>query len=154
MKKGADPATLFAQLSAIENQYTGPGQSIEEKDLIAVVLDAAPMEYQSILTAEHRIRGDTLKLTDLEVVMNQHWRQIKRDFKDGKDEDEGEIALSAFGGVCYNCKKTGHKANRCPEKEGKKGDAKKARFNGKCSNCDRHFEPYLSLYAAFFPSVG
>jgi hypothetical protein len=50
MKKGEDPATLFAQLSVIENQYTAPGRTLDEGDLIAVVLDAAPDEYQAVLT--------------------------------------------------------------------------------------------------------
>ena len=102
MKKGADPATLFEQLSAIENQYTTPDRKIEEGDLIAVVLDAATDEYQAVLTAEQRARGDDLTLADLELVMNQHWRQIKKTSKGGKGDDEGEIVLAAFGGVCYN----------------------------------------------------
>ena len=137
MKKGADPATLFAQLNVIENQYTAQDRTIDEGDLIAVVLDAAPEEYQAVLTAEQRARGDNLKLTDLEIVMNQHWRQMKRNHKGERSDDEGEIVLAAFGGVCYNCNKKGHAANRCPEKEAKSEGAKKAKFNGKCSNCGK-----------------
>jgi hypothetical protein len=106
-----------------KNQYTPPGRSIDEGDLIAVVLDAAPDEYQAVLTAEQRARGDALSLSDLEIVMSQHWRQIKRD-TNGKSDQDGEIVLAAFGGMCYNCKKAGHKANRCPDKDA--GGKKKA----------------------------
>jgi hypothetical protein len=62
MKKGEDPAALFAQLSVIENQYTAPGRTLDEGDLIAVVLDAAPDEYQAVLTSEQRVQGDALNV--------------------------------------------------------------------------------------------
>ncbi len=71
--------------------------------------------------------------------MNQHcWRQLKRKHKGGREEDEGESALAAFGGVFYNCNKTGHKAKQCPEKDGGNnqiGGGRKGKFSGKCSNC-------------------
>ena len=35
MKKNQDPATLFEQVSSIENQYNAPGVKIDEGDLIA-----------------------------------------------------------------------------------------------------------------------
>jgi hypothetical protein len=57
MKKGEGPATLFQQISSIENKYNTATKQIDEEDLIAVVLDAAPMEYQAILTSEQRRRG-------------------------------------------------------------------------------------------------
>ena len=51
MKKGEDPVTLFAQLSAMGNQYTALGRMLDKGDLIAVIFDAAPEEYQAVLTA-------------------------------------------------------------------------------------------------------
>jgi hypothetical protein len=53
MKKDADPVTLFEQLSAIENRYNTASRKIEEEDLIAVVIDAAPKHYQSVLTKKN-----------------------------------------------------------------------------------------------------
>ena len=46
MKKGAEPALLFEQLSSIEEQYLAPGDKIDYADLIAIVLNVAPDEYQ------------------------------------------------------------------------------------------------------------
>jgi len=141
MKKNQDPATLFEQVSSIENQCNAPGVKIDEGDLIAVILDAAPEEYHAVLTLEQRLRGDKLTLNDLETAMNQFWRQGKTP-KTNDGNDAAEISLSAFGGVCYNCKKKGHKANKCPDKEHKDGKGTRPKgngdkFNGKCNNCGK-----------------
>ena len=52
MNDEEDPATLFEQLSSIENKCDTSTRQIDEEDLIAVILDAAPKEYKSVLTAE------------------------------------------------------------------------------------------------------
>ena len=52
LKKEDDPATMFEQLSAIKNRYNKSDRQIDEDDLITVVIDAAPKEYQSVLTGE------------------------------------------------------------------------------------------------------
>jgi len=132
---------LFEQVSSIENQYNAPGVKIDEGDLIAVILDAAPEEHHAVLTLEQRLRGDKLTLNDLETAMNQFWRQRKTP-KTNDGNDTAEISLSAFGGVCYNCKKKGHKANKCPDKEHKDGKGTRPKgngdkFNGKCNNCGK-----------------
>jgi hypothetical protein len=75
MKKGSDPALLFESLAKIEDRYDGIGM-VNEMDLIAIVLDVATEEYQSVLTTEQSSKGSNLSLQDLETVMNQHYRQI------------------------------------------------------------------------------
>ena len=131
MKAHQDPTSLFEQISAIQNRYNNASRKIDEEDLIAVILKAAPKDYQAVLTVEQRVKGDKLVLADLESAMHQHWRQTKAN----KDEDKSgnEISLSAFSGTCFHCKKKGHKANKCPEKE--KSSGKK--FKGKCNNCGK-----------------
>ena len=53
------------------------------------------------------------------------------------------MTLVAFSGTCFNCKRWGHWANKCPEKK-KSDDSKtsddgsyKKCFTGKCSNCGK-----------------
>ena len=58
MKKNDDPATLFEQLSAIENQYNTATQQIDDEDMIATVISVAPTKYKLIVLAEQRLKGD------------------------------------------------------------------------------------------------
>jgi N-acyl-L-homoserine lactone synthetase len=69
MKKGSDPALLFEQLNGIEEKFMAPGNKIDKADLIAIVLDVATDEYQSVLTAIQNVKGRKLTLLDLEIVM-------------------------------------------------------------------------------------
>jgi hypothetical protein len=148
MSNGEDPARLFEKISQIENRYNTAAFSIDEADLIAVVLDAAPSQYQAVLTMEQRRLGAAIKLNDLEMTMNQHWRQLRQE--DKHDEDTNELTLGAFHGQCFNCKKMGHRSDQCPEKKngstgpqgprGPRGGARGGtgkRFGGKCFNCGK-----------------
>jgi hypothetical protein len=59
--------------SVVSKQVNKSGK-IEEEDLITVVLDAAPSDYQSVLTIEQRLHPTDLKLEHLETcIMNQYW---------------------------------------------------------------------------------
>jgi hypothetical protein len=147
MKKNEDPTVMFEQISRIKNKYNmTTTKKIEEEDLIAVVMDASSIEYQTILTTEQRHQGINLKLSDFESAMNQHWRQIKMAQKNNENEEEDEkknIGV-VFRGICSKCKKKGHKANDCPEKD---NESKKKKFSGKCFICGKrgHREPNCKL---------
>ena len=141
MKKGEDPVTLFEQISSIENKYNKNGK-IDEEDLIAVVLDAAPSDYQSVLTIEQRLHPTDLKLDHLETCMNQYWRQTASAREsDENDKDKTEVALLAFNGKCFNCGKFGHKSPECkePRKQRQTGprSGTQTKFTGKCFNCGK-----------------
>jgi hypothetical protein len=98
MKPNSNPAVIFEQISTIKNRYCAGTRTIDNEDLIAVVLDAATKEYSSILQCEQRIGGTGLTLENLEETMKEYWRQIKGS-KPDKDCDK-EMQLSGFGGLC------------------------------------------------------
>jgi hypothetical protein len=130
MKKGADPSTLLEQLSAIENQFSVPGTSMDESHMIAAILDAATDEYQAVISTERRIKGDKMTVMNLEVGMSKHYHQLlrasgrKHNANSGGDSDHA-VVLSGFGGVCFNWNKSGHKAKKCPMKTDSTGGSDK-----------------------------
>ena len=134
MKKNDDPATLFEQLSVVRNKYNSPSSTaqLSKEELIAVIIDAAHEDYQSVLTAEQRRLGTSIELADLQSVMNQQWRALQGS-NSGEDEDGEELNLSAFNGVCFKCGKKGHKANECRSNIKRTG----GKFNGKCHHCGK-----------------
>jgi ATP-dependent RNA circularization protein (DNA/RNA ligase family) len=73
MKKGSNPSLLFEELNGIEEKYLIPSNKIGKSDLIATFFDVATKEYQAVLTAEQRRRGNELALYDLKNVMFQHY---------------------------------------------------------------------------------
>jgi hypothetical protein len=119
MKDSEDPSTLFEKVSAIQNCYDTDADHIEEEELIAVIIGAAPEKYLSVITCEQRAKGDQMSLQDLEIVMYQLWCQ-------SKGLIDQHITLAAFEGYCYKCKQQGHKADACPTPGAKKKDGAKA----------------------------
>lgn len=140
MKPKDDPSTLFEQLSAIENRFNTEADQIKDEELIAVVIDAAPKEYKSILTSEQRAQGTAITVEKLEAAMTQHWRSINNVNANGVTE----IELAAFNGTCFLCKQPGHKKIDCPQNKGQQqgsgsggGTRRRPRFNGTCYNCGK-----------------
>jgi hypothetical protein len=78
IRKDSNPKFLFEKLASIQDQFLAPELNFDEADLIAVVLDVAPVKYQSVLTAEQNIRKGELNFLDLEIVMCHHYRQMTR----------------------------------------------------------------------------
>jgi hypothetical protein len=144
MKKGEDPVTLFKQLRNIENRYNTATQTLEEDNMIAVVLGAATSEYQSIVTAKQRRLGGNITLDNLEECMNQYWRQVSARENNESNDEETELTLTAFSGRCYNCGEDGHKATDCkkPNRKGNNNRSQKSKKYGKktskkCHNCGK-----------------
>ena len=84
---------------------------------------------------------------DLEDAMRNHWRTISKKSGFATDDENKEITLSAinnFGGICFNCKKRGHRIKDCPDKKnggnssaGNNNNNNKNKFGGKCNNCGK-----------------
>ena len=60
----------------VENKYNTTTYTIPDEDLIATILDKAPKEYSSVLTAEQRAKGAALSMEDLSSAMNQLYRTL------------------------------------------------------------------------------
>ena len=118
MSRKEDPVMIFEQLSKIENQFS---TTINKADAIAIVMDAAPDEYQAILNTEQRAKGDEITFQDLAETMDQQWKclygQRKTKTITGNDGNDTEVALAAFAGKCHNCHQVGHRAADCPHKK-------------------------------------
>ena len=140
MTKKEDPSTLFEQLSKIENQFN---TAIGKEDAIAIILDAARAEYQSVLNAKQRAKGSDITLQDLADTMDQQWQSMygKRTTKDLQGDDGNEIALRAintFRGKCHNCGEEGHKAQDCMKPKKTAGKGFKDKTNKKrCNHCGK-----------------
>jgi hypothetical protein len=144
MKRNENPAVMFKELAAIKNQYNMASKKIEEADLIAVIIDAALKEYQSVLTNERLRQGNLIAVDDMRDAMNAHWHAIGKSGSSGNDDNE--LVLNVFDGTCYGCNKTGHKSYQCPQKQesgggnggggrGKRSFTGKSMFLGKeCKN--------------------
>jgi hypothetical protein len=134
MKTHEDPRTLFDQLASIQSAYNDAKRRIDPDDLIAVVLEKAPDEYKSILTAEQRVKGTNLTLEDLRSCMNDLYRT--RSSKSTTDPNQIEVSLAAhqmkFNGVCGYCEKTGHSEEKCWHKNANRNKNKTLR---PCIHC-------------------
>ena len=72
MKQKENPKTHFKQISAIKNWYNTGTRKSSKDDLIAIVLNAVPYEYQMVLTAVQMMYGNKLSLLNLKTAMNVH----------------------------------------------------------------------------------
>ena len=102
MKSETDSATLFEQLSNVENEHDADMRKIDEEDKIAVILTVAPKEHQAVSTIEQRSKGATLPMSDLEEAMYQHWQQIKKHCEDEEENDDEHDEKIKDANHCLN----------------------------------------------------
>ena len=145
MKKNDNPEVIFDQISKIKNRFYE--ENITKADLVSAILAGIDPSYVETITNEMRRLGDEYEIEDLAFAANQVYR-ARNARKPNTGDDNNELTLSAFGGTCFKCKKKGHKANACPEKndnqesgesknQGGNGNNNKKKFNGKCHQCGK-----------------
>jgi Zinc knuckle len=134
MKKGMNPTVVFETLTAIQNQYFGPGKKMPQSKLIAIILDVATEVYRPILSLESKMKGKMLTDDNLENAMMEKYCQLTRN-QSKPSGMEGESLL--FGqGMCYTCGSSAHQADECPKrKDGTSNQGKSYHFQYKCNNC-------------------
>jgi len=139
MKKEDNPSVLFEALSGIENKYNTAAYKVPSEDLIAAVLEKAPKEYSSLLTAEMRSKGPALTREHLKEAMNQLWRNMYGAGVVASEENEIGLWTNNSKIKCYRCGETGHKAFQCkrPKKGGESSESSKKKFQGKCNTCGK-----------------
>jgi hypothetical protein len=146
MKKGDDPAVLGSQIASIKVRFNKPGQTINETEFIAVVIAQAPVIYTGVLTSEQLRHGNALRLHHLFSGMDMQWHAVGGGNKN-EANDDGEIALISFQGVCFIYNKKGHRAHKCPSKKmngngnGYNGEGICVNTRGKCYNCGFRNKP-------------
>jgi hypothetical protein len=100
--------------------------TIDDAEMITIAMNAAPKQYQSVLTSEQCRLGNTITPLHIETEMQNHWRAVhgmrigKGILKGDEEEEDQELTLSAFAGTCFLCKKKGHKASNCPNRKRKR----------------------------------
>ena len=94
---------LFNGMPKVSRCFGSAARTIENGDLIATALAAAPSEYRSVLTTEQQIRGADLTLNHLEDAMRQLFHQTNLERGKGNEKSESndneEVKLGAFDGV-------------------------------------------------------
>jgi hypothetical protein len=73
-----------------------------------------------------------ITLYDLEKVIFQHYQQMNRNKTENNSSREGKVLLSAFQGMCYRGRKTGHRAKHCSRKV----ENNKGKLNLQCNNVE------------------
>ena len=121
MKKKDKHYDLFEKIASVEHRYNLGNSAISDDELTAVVIQAAPVEYQEslLMNKENKVTFNAL----LEVMEWLHWLLYGSRFiceVKGVSED----ALTIFVGTCFTCKKKGHKASACPKKGRLKNERK------------------------------
>jgi len=103
--KDRDNPNDFENVMGIKNlsKKLNEMDSISKDELVSHVISAAP----KIIWPASRIidsKGDAITVDDLEDEIFE-WYELRN------NKNEQEIAMLAFAGKCYNCRKDGHRAN-------------------------------------------
>jgi hypothetical protein len=129
-----DLSILFESLTITQNQFLVPCVRLPNDEIIAITLDVASEEYRPILLIEKIMKGEDLRVEDLNQAKGEEYRHSN--LKGSKESKSDEILNSQFTETYYICGKSGNQANKYKRKneENMKG-SRKSKFQGKCNDC-------------------
>jgi hypothetical protein len=89
---------------------------VPQDELMAVVIQKAPVEYNGAISMEMRSKADALTMEDLQDTMGNQYRIATS--KSGANDDENEVGLFGVDNNskttrCYNCQQFGHRSYDC-----------------------------------------
>lgn len=141
MRAGQDPDMMSKKISWINNKCVAQLGSLDEAELVAVVLSKAPAEYQAVLAMEQWLKGETVTTDNLIAAMNLHYRGTKGASKNNMqlvpdetvtdkvllltlkamkcfDQDgiNKILAIAQNYMMFFDCRQVGHKEANCPRK--------------------------------------
>jgi hypothetical protein len=144
MKKKDKLSDLFEKIASVKNRFNCGNSMISDDELMAVVIGAAPVEYQGSLLNEQLNKGNRVKLDDLREVMEcLHWQLHGSRFI-SEVEGGNEVILTTFVGTCFTCKKKVHKASACPKKGRMKNEKKLSTES--CGHCGKKGHVYANCW--------
>jgi hypothetical protein len=123
MEPGEGPSVLFSQIADLSNRYGIHNHP--EQQVIAVIMNALPMEYRAVLAAELRNRERALTLDEVEDCLENYQRQV-HPYEDGhskgpKSGKNSGTEITLFGvagarkGKCWKCGQSRHQKKDCPQ---------------------------------------
>jgi len=136
LKDNESPSSLFTQIAGIENWYSG---KLSNDKVMPALIQALPKECYKVTAStfclEKMKNNQTdYELDDLEEQLMMLWRSLGgsnliSESEKKKKNNETEVVLGHFAGICYKYNKTGHKAKDRTEKRNG--------FTGNCLLCEK-----------------
>ena len=116
LEMNGKPDDYFAQMERIEAKCTVVGNELDERVKIAFAMMAAKEEYNGVIAAEQRNKGEKMTLRDLQDALGDIHRisEQKKGRSDDTEDEEKEVGLAALGKKkCHHCGKKGHIQSEC-----------------------------------------
>ena len=149
MKSGESMGSLVARVQAMAMDLKDCGRAIADEDVVAVLINALPTEYDSFQSAWDSVEeAKKTKENLITRLMKEDYVKKMRDGEQGKEtspsdsaafnmrtQRQGQRAVRRdrqrqFQGKCWTCGGTGHMAAKCPQKQSLDAKDKSSGFTG------------------------
>jgi hypothetical protein len=142
-----DPDEWISKLEVMRRKLKTMGHPISDMDMMIHVLNNLPKEYDNItdqLEIELDDKNTKLDMAIIRTRLRSKYNKLQRRHgtnksTDESDDEEKEKALTAttkkvFKGMCSHCRKWGHKAANCRDRQNNGGNTNNNRNNRNNNN--------------------